>query len=405
MRTEIGEISKIFLVFLTFGVGLCCSKERTRTVFWQFQPPDVMEEIISDFNKDNPGDSVWMETLTWQSGFEKIVMAFSAANPPDLLELGSTWLGKFADQGLLEDLTDLTSDLTDSLALWELATYKGRRYGIPWLIGSRVLFYNRDLMRRAGLDPNRPPETWAELLDYASRIHKPEEGIYGFGMNAGERYVLYKKFMPFAWSNGGDILSQDFSRCIINSPENLEALEFYLSLKPFSILERQEMIDELFKQGRVGMMISGGWNLERIPKDSPTLDFGIAFVPRPEGGKHISFAGAEILVIPKGRNSKTALKLARYLISPDRALRVATKVRSVQPSHRSAIANKFYQENPMDRILLEQCWSSKSPPCHPSWIEIEEIINSWLEKCLYGNLTPSEALESMEKEIDKVIAP
>ncbi|MGQ9604278.1 MAG: extracellular solute-binding protein [bacterium] len=395
---------RLFVFVLLLPMMLCCSKETKQIVFWQFQPPDVMQELIRDFIKENPADSVSMETLTWQSGFEKIVMAFSSGNPPDLLELGSTWLGKFADQGVLEDLTGLTSDLTDSLVLWDLATFKGRIYGIPWLIGSRVLFFNRDLMRKAGLDPDLWPETWDQLLDYVKRIHKPQDGIYGFGMNAGERYILYKKFMPFAWSNGGEILSEDFSRCVINSPENLEALEFYISLKEFSILERQEMIDELFKQGRIGMMISGGWNLERIPKDSPMLDFGVALIPKPEGGRNISFAGAEILVIPKGSNIESAIKLARYLVSPGNALRVASRVRSIQPAHRSAIINRFYEENPMDRILLEQCWSSKSPPSHPSWIEIEEIINSCLEKCLYGDLTPSQALEVMQRGIDEVIA-
>ncbi len=394
----------LFLAISLLSIVVCCSRERRHLVFWQFQPTDVMNEIIGDFTRENPSHPVSMETLTWQSGFEKIVMAFSSGSQPDLLELGSTWLAKFAAQGMLEDLTDLTSDLTDSLSLWELATFKGRRYGIPWLIGSRVLFFNRDLMRKVGLDPDRPPGTWTELLDCVERIHKPEEGIYGFGMNAGERYVLYKKFMPFAWSNGGEILSDDFSRCVINSPQNLEALEFYLSLKRFSILERQEMIDELFKQGRIGMMISGGWNLERIPKDAPTLDFGVALIPKPAGGKHLSFAGAEILVIPKGGDLQHAIKLARFLVSPENALRVAKRVRSVQPAHRLAICDDFYKENPMDRILLEQCWSSKSPPAHPSWIEIEEIVNSYLEKCLYGDLAPSQALEIMEREINKVIA-
>ncbi len=391
----------------TFLIAVCvfsCSSKRQGIVFWQFQRPDIMETLIDDFSKSH-GIDVKMETLTWQSGFEKVVMAFSSGRIPDLLELGSTWIGKFAAEGMLEDLSDAVSDIKPHLMMWELATYKGRIYGIPWLVGSRVLFYNRDLFKRAGLDPLHPPQTWDDLIKCARAIDALGEDIYGFGLNAGERYILYKKFMPFAWSAGGRILNHDQSRCVINSPENLEALKFYVSLKPFSVLDRQDMIDEMFKQGRVGMMISGGWNLKRLPVDAPQLDFGIALVPRHKKGAHVSFAGAEILVIPKGSKKAQALELAKYLVEASKALEVAKKVKGVQPASMDALKHAYYKDHPMERLLLEQCMISRSPPASPHWIEIEEIINDRLEECLYGKISPSEALSKMESEINEIIAP
>jgi multiple sugar transport system substrate-binding protein len=267
-----------------------------------------------------------------------------------------------------------------------------------------VLFYNREIFRRNGLDPDRPPATWSELLDAARTIHRPDYGIHGFGMNAGERYVLYKKFMPFAWGNGGRILSDDKATCLLDSPENLEALEFYLSLKPYSILERQDMIDEMFKQGRVGMMISGGWNLKRIPEDAPDLDFGVALIPRPdEGGFHASFAGAEILVFPKGARLDPAMKLARFLVSAEQALKVSSHAKGVQPSSREALDHPYYAEHPMERLLLEQCETSISPPPVPDWVEMEEIINTRLEQCLYDKISAPEALRLMQDEVNAII--
>ncbi|HEC82892.1 MAG TPA: extracellular solute-binding protein [Firmicutes bacterium] len=388
------------------AVFLKCGSDETQSlVFWQFQRPDIMEPIIDEFERTHPGIDVKVETLTWQSGFEKIVMAFSSGDVPDLLELGSTWIGKFAAEGTLEDLSSLVEDMRADFMMWGLATFQGKTYGIPWLIGSRVLFYNRDLFRRGGLDPNEPPETWDDLLRCAREIDAVGEDIYGFGMNAGERYVLYKKFMPFAWSAGGQILSDDLTRCVIDSPQNLEALKFYLSLKPFSVLDRQDMIDEMFKQGRVGMMISGGWNLKRIPEDAPDLDFGVALVPRHASGQHISFAGAEILVIPRGSQKQKAFELARFLVRAENALKIASEVKGVQPASRKALYDPYYESHPMERILLEQCMSSKSPPTSPRWVEIEEIINARLEECLYGRLSPEEALSLMQDEISNLIAP
>jgi multiple sugar transport system substrate-binding protein len=382
----------------------CSHRESAEVVFWQFQRPDIMESLIERFEAENPGVEVRVETLTWQSGYEKIVMAFSSGELPDLLEVGSTWLPKFENEGAIEDVTDLTVDLSDELMMWDLATFEGRRFGIPWLVGSRVLFYNRKLMSEAGLSPDDAPQTWSDLLRAAARIGSLRDGVYGFGMNAGERYVLYKKFMPFAWGNGGSILSDDLKSSELNSERNLEALKFYLSLKAHSVLERQDMIDEMFKQGRIGMMISGGWNLKRIPEDAPDLDFGVAYVPKPDtGGIHASFAGAEILVLPRGARTGPAMRLARFLVAPDQALEISREVKGVQPASRQALDHPYYDEHPMERLVLRQCETSFSPPPSPFWVEIEEVINTRLEQCLYGTITPEEALSLMDDEVNAII--
>ena len=382
-----------------------CSREASKEiVFWQFQPPELIGPIVREFEAENPGITVRVETLTWQSGYEKIVMAFSSGSAPDLLELGSTWFPKFAGEGAIQDVTDRTADLSGSLSAWDLSTYKGRRYGIPWLVGSRVLFYNRELFRGAGLAPDRAPETWSDMLGAARAVHKPEAGIYGFGMNAGERYVLFKKFMPFAWGNGGSILNEDLTASRFASPENLAALKFYLSLKPYSVLERQDMIDEMFKQGKVGIMISGGWNLKRIADDAPGLDYGVALIPRPDrGGTHASFAGAEILVFPRSEKMDGAVKLARFLVSPEQALKVASAVKSVQPASKAALLDPYYDAHPMERLLQEQNDIAYAPPASPQWQDIEEAINARLEECLYGRITPEQALALIDEETNSIL--
>jgi multiple sugar transport system substrate-binding protein len=395
---------RVVLLAAALLVG-CARQAPDEVVFWQFQPPDVMAGLIRQFEAENPSIKVRLETLTWQSGYEKIVMATSSGSLPDLLELGSTWFPKFADEGALEDVTDATADVAPELAMLDLATYRGKRFGIPWLVGSRVLFYNKRLFGSAGLSPEAPPETWSEMLAAAKRMHRPAAGIYGFGMNAGERYVLFKKFMPFAWGNGGAVLSDDLTRSAMSSPANLAALKFYLSLKPFSVLERQDMIDQMFAQGKIGLMVSGGWNLKRFPEDAPDLDYGVALVPRPDaGGSHASFAGAEILVVPKARKLAAAMKLARFLVASPQALRVASELKSVQPASRQALADPYYAEHPMERLLVVQGETSYSPPALAEWQEIEEVINARLEECIYGKLSAEAALATIDVEINSILA-
>jgi multiple sugar transport system substrate-binding protein len=391
-----------------FLAGGGCHKEQgTKIVFWQFWPSEVIKPIIAEFEKANPGVRVEMQQLTWQNGFEKIVAAVSSGTQPDLCELGSTWVPKFAADGVLACLSADIGDLKDDYLFWESCTLNGTVYGVPWVAGTRVLFYNKRLFIEAGLDPEKPPITWHELLNCARKIHNPKEGVYGFGLNAGERYVLFKKFMPFAWGNGGKVLTDDFRRSSLFSRENLEALDFYCSLKPYSLVEKQDVLDMAFKQGKVGMMISGGWNLRTIPAETPQLQYGVALIPKPgaDRGFHASFAGSEILVVFANSTRKAeALKLARFLMSRENVVALCREAKSVQPTVRGAENDPYYETQPQERMFVVQLKTAIAPPPHPKWVEIEDDINAAVEEALYGRKSAREALMDAHEKIEIAIS-
>jgi len=395
--------------FVFFGllVSGCGREKGVRLTFWQFWPSEVIEPIIEEFEKANPGVDVEMQQLTWQNGFEKIVASVSSGTQPDLCELGSTWVPRFAADGVLGDVTGEVGALKDSLLFWESCSLNGRVYGIPWVAGTRALFYNKELFEKAGLNPDSPPETWEELIECARKIHSPGNGVYGFGMNAGERYILFKKFMPFAWGNGGKILNQDLSRSEFASGENLEALVFYCSLKKYSLVEKQDVLDMAFKQGKIGLEISGGWNLKTIPADAPDLKFGVAVVPKPKAccGTHASFAGSEILVtFVKSGHQKEALKLARFLVEKQNVISLCRSAKSVQPIFRGAQNDPYYDANPLEKMFVVQLSTAVAPPPHPKWPEIEEIIESTVEEVTYGTRKPEEALLEADNKINSIVS-
>ena len=212
-------------------------------------------------------------------------------------EIGSTFLPGLVADSTLNDLTDSIADLKPELRGWRVTEYLGRSYAIPWMLGTRAMYMNADLMRGVGLPPENPPTTWTDFARAVEQIDAAGPDLKGFGMNAGEREVLFKKFMPFAWGNGGDILDSTLTHSVVYSPQNVEALRFYLSLKPFSLLDRQEMLDEAFTRGRIGFTISGPWMLRKLPESAPQLHFGVILMPRPgkDRGTPASFAGAEAL--------------------------------------------------------------------------------------------------------------
>ena len=380
----------------------CGGKRRQEIVLWQFWPAEMVMPIVAGFEKEHPGVKVRMEQLTWQSGLEKITTAIASGTVPDLCELGSTWMPRMLVSGSLSDWSAGVADLKPQLNGWQLCSIGDASYGLPWVMGTRALFYNKTLLARAGLDSTHAPETWEELYDAADRIQRLGGGVHGYGVQAGERYVLFKKFMPFAWGNQGRILSDDLETSEFDSPRNIEALDFYLKLRKVGMLDRQDVLDREFKVGRLGLQISGAWLFKSIPRDAPALRYGVALVPRPEAerGTHASFAGGQVLVsFNASKNKQGALELARWLVRPDNVLALAVAAKSVQPATVGADTSAYYRGHPEEQVMIRQFETAVPTPNHPAWVEMETAIEDEVEQALLDRKSAPQAVADAQRRL------
>ncbi|HVP36463.1 MAG TPA: extracellular solute-binding protein [Terriglobales bacterium] len=397
----------LFSIFFT----LSCSQQKKNGVvldFWQFwtdpQVKPTLLEIINEFEKENPGIKIKLTDLTWSEGHDKIVVAFASGTTPDVLELGSDWVPEFSSQDVLLDVSAEAEKIKNDFLMWEPATYQGKMFGFPWVLDTRVLFYNKDLMKKVGLDPEKPPLTWDELLYYCTKVNQLKPQAYGFGANSAERHRLYKKFLPFFWGNGGKILSDDQKTSEINSTAGKEALEFYKKLTEQGTIDNQRMLDESFKQGMIGFLISGGWLLNDIQKNLQDLNFGVCLIPKPEKGSFSSFVGGEFLVISKKcKNPEAAFKFVNYLIQKENSLKLCKSIGSAIPSAKGSDQNPYYQNNKSLLVFQEQLKYAQTSPSTPKWVYIEEIIEKAVEQVMYDKKTPSQAMDEAKVEIDKIL--
>ncbi len=389
------------------ALGACGPKKSAEEiVFWQFSPPERIQPLLDRFEQENPGVKIRMEQLTWDSGQEKIAAAVASGNVPDLCELGSTWMPRFVASGSLADWTGEASELHGGLRGFELCESGGRTYGFPWVLGTRALFWNKALFARAGLDTTRAPETWDDVRRAAAAIQKLGGGVHGYGVQSNEQYRLFKKFMPYAWGNGGDVLDSSLARCVFDSPENVQALEFYLGLRKSGMLAPQDALDREFLEGRLGMQISGGWLFRRIPAEAPALDYGVALVPAPaaDRGTHASFAGGEVLVsFAAAKRGAEAMKLARFLVRPDNALTLARAALDVHPAALGADTASFYRDDPNQRTMLEQMASARFTPNHPAWGDMEKAIEDEVEQALYDRKSAAAAVKDAAAKITALL--
>ena len=378
--------------------------------FWQFWTDPVVKptllQLIREFENENPGIKVEVTDLTWSEGHQKIVVAFGSGNPPDVLELGSDWVPEFSYRDVLWEATKEASEISEDYLMWEPVKLGDKYFGFPWFLDTRVIFFNKDLMRKTGLDSESPLKSWPDFLNACRRVNDLAATVYGFGANSAERHRLYKKFLPFLWSNGGKVLSEDGDSSLLSSPEALEALEFYLKLVEVGKLDTQRNLDEAFMRGEVGFILSGGWLLREIPRVAPNLNYAVALIPSPDGAEPgVSFAGGEYLVISqKSLHKEEALRLISFLIKPDNALLLCRSIGSGFPAAKVAEEELYHRGDPHLKVFYEQLRNSRPSPVHAKWVYIEEIIEKTVEQTMYGKKTPRQALKRAQKEIEEIVS-
>ena len=394
-----------FLILFVSNCGKTNNAPDNTINFWHFwsepNQKQALSEIIEIFEKEN-NCKVELTELSWNDGKTKLITAFSSDVQPDVVELGSDWIAQFSSTKVLMDITNDSINFDDFLeyslapAIWE-----NKYYAVPWIVDTRVLFYNKKLMQDAGLS-DTPPTTYFELIEYANAINQPNNNIYGFGANGQDPHRLYKKILPMIWTNGGDILDA-MGRPSINSINNADALNLYLQLSRCGIIETQRQLDSYFSQGKIGFVFSGAWLLEKIKNENPKLDFGVALVPTISDKKKygVSFLGAEYLAITKNTSKKElALKLIKYLTDGENALIFAKKFAEAGfPANKDYSNSVELLSNEHKKIFAEQLKYAKATPVHSRWLDIEACLENKVTSALYGQMDIHSALNSAQVEI------
>ena len=227
-------------------------------------------------------------------------------------------------------------------ACWEEASFglgdERRVFAIPNSTDNRALYYNEDLLERAGLIDDkgraRPPGNWRELKEYAVRLtERDADGNMtrlGFAPNFGNSWLYI-----YGWLNGGRFMSADGRTCTLADPRIAEALAFMVEI--YDALGGIEQVDAFqsgfqqgefdpFFTGKVAMKIDGNWTLNRIADFAPGLRFGVVPAPAPEGRESITWSGGFSWALPAGSaHPEMAFELMRFL-SSDRVWKVRNQV-------------------------------------------------------------------------------
>ncbi|OHD20275.1 MAG: hypothetical protein A2Y38_13355 [Spirochaetes bacterium GWB1_59_5] len=351
----------------------------------------------------------------------KFLTAAAGGNPPDVVQVDIIWVGEYVDGGLLSDLTDKLQgwaewpDVVDSFK--EGTKWKGRSYG-TWLnTDVRIMAYNKRLFRKAGLDPNKPPQDWDELYAMAKKTTSAP-AYYGYAFPAMKDEEACMRFFGMMFSAGGQILSGDMKKAAFNSDAGVRALQFHVKMiedgiAPKSIVSGDYMdIDRAVFQDKFAMSFMTktlGLAKAVIPDLTPEKfkeDFGAAAIPKAPGGEWSTMSGGYLLSVPKrAKNPDLAWELISIGAGADSQFKY-TAARGYVPTLYSLMKRPedYFKADPFFNVILNQLPYAHFRPGIPQYPEISAAVQDAIQAAVLGQLSVTQALNFAADKANQLLA-
>lgn len=402
------------LAALAVGCGPPASDTPTTLRFWAMgREGEVVQALAVDFERENPGIHVDVQQIPWSAAHEKLLTAFVGRSTPDLAQLGNTWISEFAALGALEPLQPWV-DSAEGLdpksyftGIWDTNVIDGEPYGIPWYVDTRLLFYRKDILERAG--HTTIPTTWSgwrAAMDDTKRLVGPDRYAVFFPVNEWEQPVI------FGLQAGSPLLADHDTRGAFSEPEFARAFRWYLDViqaglsPPVSNNEIANVYQE-FARGYFAMYVTGPWNLGEFRRRLPAeLQDAWATAPLPgpeENLPGVSMAGGSSLVVFRGsRHKEAAWRLVRFLSRPDIQVKFYALSGDL-PAHVDAWADTLLSGDPSILAFRDQLLHVVPTPKIPEWEQIAARVKDRAELAIRGGATPEEALALLDQDVAGIL--
>lgn len=389
---------------------------------------EVLEKSIADFEAENPGIKIVETRTNWTDAPSQLMASLMGGTAPDIIMANPSILAQFRGIGAFADLTDrISPEFVDTLlpsAVQVMTAPDGTLDGMPQEGCNWALFYRKDLFEAAGLDPEKPPTTWEELVEYGKALTKDTNGDgvidqYGFGWpvaaeNANDYWVnfMQQAGSPITVYEDGKWVSK------LDGAEAKTATEFMVGLvrqegiTPSSVVEWDwEGVTNAFVQGEVAMMHNGAWVVGSVKEKGPDLDgkWDTALLFSGPAGPAYRGHPNTFHLMEASEHKDEAWKFLEYFYntpSDVEGLTLAGKFCEASggmlyTKDFLAYAGKNY--DPMLKPFLDASDHCFIPPMDPQWMTLNNMYTqSTVQQMLMGQVSPEEGLQSLHEALEKM---
>jgi multiple sugar transport system substrate-binding protein len=327
----------------------------TLSIWARASSSNAAQHMIDLWNASHD-DKIELTTIPDNQMVTKLATSVQAGDVPDLISFDLIFMPDFMKAGLLTDLTDtLSADPNQAKvakAFRDLASYEGRLYGTGFTPDVSILLYNKGLFRQAGLDPEQPPRTIAELQQFATTIKEKVPGAYGYYFSGSCGGCNIFTQAPMMWGSGAVLLPTSGDAPAMEGPGVREVLTMLKDMWEAGIVPESAEADTganfqaTFETGTIGMQGSGGFAIAALKANHPEIEFGIAPLPGIAEGQASSFVGGDVIAVPKGaRNPEKAIQFITWQLTDEAQLEGLAR-NLILPSRSDLADNKYFQEEP-----------------------------------------------------------
>jgi multiple sugar transport system substrate-binding protein len=360
------------------------------------------EKMAAEFHAANPTIEVKIEMVAWPALLQKLQTDISGNANADLSIIGTRWLLDFVRDDMAEPLDGYMSPAFRQRFIGPFlkpGEIDGKVFGLPIAASARALYYNKAMLANAGFPDG--PATWDDVVAAAQKIKAA--GGAGFGLQ-GKPLEVDVYWYYALWSYGGDVVGTD-RKAAFASPAGVRALTLYKSLVDGGLTQdgptnyTREDVQNLFKQGRVGMMITAPFLINQIAKEAPTLDYGI--VPVPKGTESATYAVTDSVVM--FRNSKVkpaAWKFLDFLFTKDPRI-AFTKGEGFLPTTQAEAEDPYFTSNARLQTFVNLLPTAHFAPTITGWEDTAKAVTDALQSVYLGKAEPAAALAQAAKTADE----
>lgn len=395
--------------------------EKTGTLrVWLFQEvgnkpkEQVVDAAVADFEKTHKGAKAEIEYIPVDTRAQRIKAAFNdPKSAPDLIEYGNTDTAGYVKDGGL-------ADVSKEFAAWDEAkdtdptvkqsvTVGGKVYGAPLFVGVRALYYRTDIFKDLGIEP---PESQAELVSTAKKIHKKKPELYGLAVGGAYTYGA----MPFIWANGGELADESGGtyKAAINSDRARKGIEAYTSLFGDSNCPAAKCAAmggnatvTAFASGKAAMAIGGDFSHAAVEAGSVKGKYAVVPLPgASEGSIAPAFAGGNNIGVLKSSSHRTlAVDLMKSLTGKQTQEKLFDAM-GFLPTYTDVRATVAQKEPFVEPFVKTLGAGAKFVPASPGWGQIDSslILPTMFQEIVSGRKDVAQASDDAAKKMDAAFA-
>jgi len=381
----------------------------------------IIDSYAADFEKENPGIKLKpIYSGSYQESIAKALTSMKSGDPPVMSILLSTDMYTLVDEDAIVPFDELLKTPEDRAWLkgfypgfMENSQTGGKTWGIPFQRSTIVLYWNKEMFKEAGLDPNRPPATWKEQLEYAQKLTKRDASgkVTQWGLQIPSSGFPYWLFQALAIQNGVNLMNAAGTQTYYDRPEVIQALAYWVDLArkhrvhPEGIVEWGTTPRDFFER-KMAMMWTTTGNLTNV-KNNAKFDFGVAMLPA--GKQRGSPTGGGNFYIFKQSTPaqrEAAMKFIKWVTQPERAAQwgIDTGYVAVSPAaFETPVMKKYVSEFPAAAVARDQLPFAKAELSTHDNQRVTKALNDGLQAALTGTKTPEQAMRDAQREAVRLL--